>query len=1207
MDLYTALGKAYGQLGQTKEALASFTEALHHTADRAGILKIIAEAASFEDDLLSALSKRQLDDPQLLLALARQHAERGRQRLAEKQPAQAQAELERSRKSFAQLRAEYPAPQWTVLTPTKMTSRGGATLTLQDDGSILASGNNAVLVGGNFAVGDTYTISGVANLDRITAVRLEALPDASLPNKGPGRHSTGNFHLGAFRLFQQTAAGVNTQTPLPVDDAWASFDYKAADADIAGTIDPSLRKFWHVWGRLGEAHQAVFHLKQPAAIRGRLFVIELYHRFAGEALDLGRFRLSVTGDDRALQTERLRNELKDSEVADLNVALAEAHAQQGHADEAVALFTEALHLAADHAGKAKIIAAAAALKGVLEKLAERAAGDGQLQAEFARHYAARGQAALAAAARTKARHWFEEKLTKEPDNSALAAELADLLLLDTTPWTVLKPIEMKSNSGVALSVQNDQSILVSGKYATKDVYSVDFHEVPAFHAIRLEAMRDDSLPNGGPGTYHGGEFVLSQFKVFGSDKKDVSGLTQILPRSACATFEERPAQQSLEPGGVGWSISGGTGRSQTAYFSVGGGVPIPVANRFRIVLDFSHVPADGAPSTLGRFRLSVSADADAFDRERGRLAAVKAPDPWAKLGAAYRILGDLQALDKLLRRHPTAAAGLGDLYAAAQDWERAIAVYRKLVAEQPADGAWLTKLAAAYQSAGRTREGIPYLAKASAADPKDTILSLKVAALQAWFGQDKELAATRERILAFAKDTNDWQTAERAAKACSVLPSTDKAELDAVLAAGRWGWSSVRGEWTLLSLGMAEYRSGNDAAADEALRTAAEAGPNNPYATGMSAFYRAMSLFRQGKKEEARKLAIAAAARMKPLPADEQNLSAADAYHDDLILWLAYKEAKALLKIDAVPPANWLTLALADHRRGEIDQAKKACRKAAEMLKLAGGADEALRPLLRQAVLALGTESPEAKELIVAASGEPPATLNEAIRQHPDQAQGYRDRGNWYGERGRWKDAIADYAEVYRLDPNTLDAMRLGFLLVQNGEKDRYREHGQAMLSRWAATENNSEADQTLKAIVLIPDYKGDAKQLARLAEAAVAGDPTQDWHEWFLVAKALHDLRTGRYADALTACRVSRKRAQESKYEPQIVTALDVAIEAMALQGEGKADEARRTLDQAKPLIESHVPGVDGGGAWADWLSAHILYREAEALLAAKKAEPQK
>ena len=42
---------------------------------------------------------------------------------------------------------------------------------------------------------------------------------------------------------------------------------------------------------------------------------------------------------------------------------------------------------------------------------------------------------------------------------------------------------------------------------------------------------------------------------------------------------------------------------------------------------------------------------------------------------------------------------------------------------------------------------------------------------------------------------------------------------------------------------------------------------------------------------------------MKPLPADEQNPLAGNADHDDLILWLAYKEAKALIKFDAAPAA----------------------------------------------------------------------------------------------------------------------------------------------------------------------------------------------------------------------------------------------------------------------------------------------------------------
>ena len=229
-------------------------------------------------------------------------------------------------------------------------------------------------------------------------------------------------------------------------------------------------------------------------------------------------------------------------------------------------------------------------------------------------------------------------------------------------------------------------------------------------------------------------------------------------------------------------------------------------------------------------------------------------------------------------------------------------------ADHPTTVATTLELADAYVAGGRTREAIPHLANAYAVNPSDTLLSLKVAALQAWFGQEKELAATRQRVLAFAKDTDDANTAERAAKVCSILPHTDKVQLEAALALARKGVELGKGgewwEWRLLALGMAEYRSGNDGAAQQALLAAvAAAGENNLHVTGTSAFFRAMSLFRQGKPDEARRVAIAAAAKMKPLPKDENNplaggVNAGD-YQDDLILWLAYKEAKALIRFDA--------------------------------------------------------------------------------------------------------------------------------------------------------------------------------------------------------------------------------------------------------------------------------------------------------------------
>ena len=125
--------------------------------------------------------------------------------------------------------------------------------------------------------------------------------------------------------------------------------------------------------------------------------------------------------------------------------------------------------------------------------------------------------------------------------------------------------------------------------------------------------------------------------------------------------------------------------------------------------------------------------------------------------------------------------------------------------------------------------------------------------------------------------------------------------LDFARKAVQLGKDSPNLPWFQMALGMAEFRNGHFAEADARLSTAANIGMGNQYVTGTSPFYRAMSLFQQGKEAEARQLAMAAAAKMKPLPKDENNPLAANAGPDDLILWLAYKEAKALIKFDAAP------------------------------------------------------------------------------------------------------------------------------------------------------------------------------------------------------------------------------------------------------------------------------------------------------------------
>src|SRR5262249_14533034 len=83
---------------------------------------------------------------------------------------------------------------WTPLRPTKAVSaRGerGATLTVQDDLSVLTSGVNADK--------DTYVVSVTTSQKEITGIRLEALAHPGFGNKSLSR-ANGNFVLTGFTV-----------------------------------------------------------------------------------------------------------------------------------------------------------------------------------------------------------------------------------------------------------------------------------------------------------------------------------------------------------------------------------------------------------------------------------------------------------------------------------------------------------------------------------------------------------------------------------------------------------------------------------------------------------------------------------------------------------------------------------------------------------------------------------------------------------------------------------------------------------------------------------------------------------------------------------------------------------------------------------------------------------------------------------------------
>ena len=207
---------------------------------------------------------------------------------------------------FAEIDKLGGAVKWTPLVVTDATSTGGAMLKQEKD-AILATGPNPDKA--------EYTVKGIAKLKNITAVRVDALPDKSLPGGGPGRFSTGNFVLTEFDASIERGAGPTTQ-PVAFQAANATFEQPAGAENpyrkypAQAAIDGD--KFganlgWAIADQFNRANYAVFETAADlgAADELALAVVMKFNFGGGHAL--GKFRISVTDAPRPVRPVPMKN------------------------------------------------------------------------------------------------------------------------------------------------------------------------------------------------------------------------------------------------------------------------------------------------------------------------------------------------------------------------------------------------------------------------------------------------------------------------------------------------------------------------------------------------------------------------------------------------------------------------------------------------------------------------------------------------------------------------------------------------------------------------------------------------------------------------------------------------------------------------------------------------------------------------------------
>ena len=185
---------------------------------------------------------------------------------------------------------------WQPLDLIAAASSAGAKLERQADGRLLVSGGK---------VGpDSYTLTFETSLADVTALRLEVLPDKSLPAGGAGRGRTGDFTLARI--------GVELEPPTVADKkperqglrlARASADFSRAGTNVANLVKPAGNHGtgWSVVPEQTKPHAAVLAFDRPlAGSERKRLVVTLDHVYKDLFQALGSFRITATKSTQAI-------------------------------------------------------------------------------------------------------------------------------------------------------------------------------------------------------------------------------------------------------------------------------------------------------------------------------------------------------------------------------------------------------------------------------------------------------------------------------------------------------------------------------------------------------------------------------------------------------------------------------------------------------------------------------------------------------------------------------------------------------------------------------------------------------------------------------------------------------------------------------------------------------------------------------------------
>ena len=240
-------------------------------------------------------------------------------------------------------------------------------------------------------------------------------------------------------------------------------------------------------------------------------------------------------------------------------------------------------------------------------------------------------------------------------------------------------------------------------------------------------------------------------------------------------------------------------------------------------------------------------------------------------------------------------------------------------------------------------------------------------------------------------------------------------------------------------------------------------------------------------------------------------------------------------------------------------------------------------------------EVAQAGLLLMAGKYDESERLIRDVPHHKSIVPFYDVFGGTHARHGQWAEALTNWDRVLEYAPEDhVGYMYLAPLLLQLDDVNGYKQCRTQMLQHFGDTSDPRIAERMVKASLILPPTAEELTTITKMADVVTKGEVNDNNWGFNLFAKGFTEYRLGHYANAADLMQkiIPLDVGSHCRTEAYLVL-------AMAQYQLGQSKQSQASFAEAVHEVNHDLPKAGHlGDEWNDWITIHILMREALALM---------